>query len=258
MCRKYENYKIKITYLNGDTEELNYKGINTNSYKEMLKLYKDVKEQHKEESVVIDFLGITNTGELGILFTKEVKGKDYLDKQELEMTEEEILKDIQRKMKLLKEKSILTDKLINIENKKQDCILHTIQNIPKNSSDELKIKMFNELQEIRINRCNLKTKQMKLESLNKNIKDNYLIDNIDKIIANYNKLSLKLSNIKQSYKFDKIEKVEEKFNVIKEIKYRNFKERANLMKQLTPKYDKVYDDYIKMTITCYNKGYKTA
>lgn len=258
MCRKYEEYKIKITYLNGDTEELNYKGINTSNYKEMLKLYKDIKEQYKEESVVIDFLGITNTGELGILFTKEIKGKDYLDKQELEMTEEEILKDIQRKMTLLYKRKDETINKLNAVNKKQDILLHQIESLPSKTNNNIKIKMLNELQEIRKNRRYLKNKKNDLTSLN------IIIDNF-KILSNINTLTKYILDKKQKsvlqeqqFNFDKIEKVEKRFNVIKEIKYRNFRERVNLIKQLTPKYDKVYYDDSKMTVTCYNKGYKTA
>ncbi len=74
--RKYESYSIKITYLNGDTEDINYKGINTSSYKDMLKLYKDVKEEYKNESVTINFVGKTENGELRILFQKEIINKD--------------------------------------------------------------------------------------------------------------------------------------------------------------------------------------
>jgi hypothetical protein len=49
------------------------------------------------------------------------------------------------------------------------------------------------------------------------------------------------------------EKAEE-LKIIKEIGYRNFRERINLMKQLQKSYDKVYHDDVKMKIVCYNKA----
>jgi hypothetical protein len=47
MTSKYCRYKIVVTYLNENQEEIQYinnKPVNTSSYKEMMKVYKEVKE----------------------------------------------------------------------------------------------------------------------------------------------------------------------------------------------------------------------
>lgn len=73
--RKYDAYKIKITYHNGDTEEVEYNShVDTSNYKEMLEVYRHTKEEYinHKEVAIIDFVGISEQGTIGILFTKEI------------------------------------------------------------------------------------------------------------------------------------------------------------------------------------------
>lgn len=259
--RKYQEYSIKITYLNGDTEDINYKGINTSSYKDMLNIYKDVKEEYKNESVIIDFIGKTENGELGILFQKKIINKDAELKEYAEKvvnTEiEDIIKDIYNSFKLLNDKRKFTYEQIGIYNKKQDVLLHKIESFENDLGDELKISIFDSLKELRECRRKLKNDINKCVAFNgmlcscKEIEDKLTTEKMEEILQKSIESINKINNKQYEYLSD--EKAEE-LKIVKRVSYKNFKDRVKKINQLQKEYQKVYYDNSKMEIICYNKA----
>ncbi|HCL4455230.1 TPA: hypothetical protein N2D10_003257 [Clostridium botulinum] len=266
MCKKYERkyqeYSIKITYLNGDTEDINYREINTSSYKDMLKIYKDVKEEYKNESVIIDFIGKTENGELGILFQKKIINKDAELKEYAEKvvnTEiEDIIKNIYNSFKLLNDKRKYSNEQINIYNKKQDVLLHKIEHFNNELENEMKISIFDNIQAIRIQRRKLKEDLENLTNFNgmlchyKNkVNKRLTTEQVEKILITALESIQKINN--KQYGFLTDEKVEE-LKIMKEVRYKKQTERVKLMQQLKKEFDKIYCDESKMKIVCYNKA----
>ncbi|NFH40747.1 hypothetical protein [Clostridium sporogenes] len=264
--RKYQEYLITITYLNGDKENIKYKGINTSSYNDMLNLYRDIKEQYKNESVIIDFIGKSSDGELGILFQKKIINKDAELKERAskiqKMSLEEILENLINGFNMLKEKKQFAIKDRDVYSKETDIKLH-IMEVKKRSgkyvSPEEKIEMYDIIAEERVRRRQAKEDKQKLDNLRnsfrlfKNVetKESLCIDNI---------INLLQTNIKSINKIDSKEyepliadKAEE-LKIMKKVKYKNFKERIRLIAELKKEYQKVYYDDSKMEVICYNKA----
>jgi len=260
--RKYQEYLITITYLNGDRETVSYKGINTSSYKDMLNLYKDVKEEYKKESVTIDFIGKTDKGELGILFQKKIVTEDAELKEYAEKvvnTEiEDIIKDIYNSFKLLNDKRKYSNEQINICNKKQDILLHKIEHFNNELGNEIKISIFDNIQAIRIQRRKLKEDLENLTNFNgmlchyKNkVNKRLTTEQTEKILMTALESIQKIDN--KEYTFLTDEKVEE-LKIMKEVRYKKQTERVKLMQQLKKEFDKIYCDESQMKIVCYNKA----
>jgi hypothetical protein len=243
--RKYSNYSIKVTYNNGDTEDITLKGINTSNYKEMLKVYNDVKEDHKNDSCIIDFVGVSDSGELGILFTKEIKVETN-NTEKMKMTTEDILEEMNELLKVLQLKRKYYLNGLGERDKIKNDIEHEIEAYEGNNLG--KIELFDRLQNAERDRREVKKelrfiKYVESKEFHKQIKEIKI--NID---------NFKKSSIKAKSKF--VEgTIKEEYNIIKEVTYKNDRERINLMKQLKPKYDKAVVDEINKKITFYNNGY---
>lgn len=240
--RKYENYKLMITYLNGDTEEIEYKGINTSNYKDMLSLYREVREQYKNESVTIDFVGISENGEMKVFFTKkiEVTGSTPDNNPNYE----DIMKEISRISDMVIKKKNDLKSLLGIQDKKENIFLHNIENL-RNLNDIEKINKFNELCEIRLKRRSIKNEISIYDSIRdrfslQDTKLNKIFASLDKKVANSNNYDI----------------TKDKKQMINEFPYKTFKEKIKLTKELSRKYDKVICDNEKMVIVCYNNCYK--
>lgn len=254
MSKKYQEFKIKITYLNGDSEEINYNKQDKSKYRDMLELYKQTKEKFKDECVIIDFLGVEGDGELGILFQKKITNdKEFKEKKEADAVSQMSVEDIFAKMELmvniLDSKVKKSNEQLAISNKKQDVLLHKIEHFNDiQVSDSEKLNVVNLLQDIRIQRRDLKNEVKVISKFNENdslriIKDSLMKARIseENIQAHEETLGVLTNEI-----------IAEK--MMKEVSYRSFKERIRLMKQLQTKYNKVYFDDSTMVITCYNKA----
>lgn len=261
MCKsnykpKYQSYSIKITYLNGDTEDINYKGINTSNYKDMLKLYKDVKEQYKKESVTINFLGKTADGQLNIMFQKKIVNKDAENKEYAEKvinTEvEDIFQQIINNIKILNDKFKNSKNYQGILDKEINIKIHDIQNVGKNVADSFKIKIYDEISDLENKRRFIKNNFQTIHSLKQKLQTKGL--SLEKI---QNMFQSKLNSIEKNknkdYEILTDEKTEE-LKIMKKASYKNFKDRVNKIKELSKDYDKVYYDNSKMEIICYNKA----
>lgn len=69
MAKKFNQYLIQITHSNGQTEDIEYTNYDKTSYKEMLNVYKTIKEEYSNVNCVIDFLGV-NEKERVVIFKK--------------------------------------------------------------------------------------------------------------------------------------------------------------------------------------------
>lgn len=257
MCqRKYTEYHILVKYLNNTKEEINYSTVDKSSYKEMLKLYNETKEQLKDECVTIEFCGKTEDDKLEIMFDKKIINPEIMQKKEIidracSSDTEIILNNLVKAIDDLNMHRSYVGIQVGITSKKQDMLLHKIEHT-RDCSLEDKIKMFNELQEIRIERRKAKTGVTLLDNVFEKFSENNIIlkhvENIIKGNVDYiKKQEEKIVVIKDT-------KMAEQFKIMKEVPYRSFKERINLQKQLQGKYDKVFFDDVKMIITCYNNA----
>lgn len=254
--RKYQEYSIKITYLNGDTEDINYKGINTSSYKDMLNLYRDVKEKYQDESVTIDFIGATDKGELGILFQKKIVTEDTALKEYAEKVTnikvEDILQDIVYNIKLLNDKFEDSKKYQGVLDKKINNKMHDIQNVGKNVASSFKIKIYDDISDLENERRFIKNNFQNILSLKQKLQAKGLsLEKIQNIFQS--RLSYIENGEKIKYEILTDKKAEE-LKIMKKVKYKDFKERMNLTKQLEKEYSRIYHNDATMELICYNKA----
>lgn len=256
MCeRKYYKYSVIIEFLNGDKENINYEEEKSRNYSEMLELYRQTKEQYKDECVTISFCGITEDNKINVLFEKCIVNKEELKiKEEADEIANSSGQDVLLELKEIINKIQRYRGYINgqegVYDKKQDILLHKIEsNKLENIEDE--IRMMRELKQLRLNRRKVKINSRIIDRFfnklsSKKIVLNNICDMIDLIIKEENTTQGKIVPLTD-------EKVEE-FKIAKILRFKNFKERLNMMKQLQPKYDKVVYDDSRMEITCYNKA----
>ena len=155
--RKYERYEVKVQYRDGSVEYIRYNGVNTSNYKDMIKVYKDTKETHENDGKVesISFIGISNTGELNVFWQKNIEIK-Y--KEELNTDCRDIVNNIQNEINLLQNQLSHHKNMIKIYEKKENTLLHMIENNKNNKycSEEdginFKLKMFDAIENIRVMR----------------------------------------------------------------------------------------------------------
>ena len=132
--------------------------------------------------------------------------------------------------------------------KKQDVLLHKIESVKfldatkVNIVDE-KLKIINELEEVRHNRRINKNEARKLQLV-------YSKANIQEIIDKFNQIKIPIDTKDYEYINGDLEE-----QMIKEIKYNSEKQRINLMKQIEGKYKKIINDEVRKVLICYNKAY---
>lgn len=255
MSKKYQEFKIKITYLNGDSEEINYNKQDKSKYRDMLELYKQTKEKFKDECVIIDFLGVEGDGELGILFQKKiVNDKESKIKTQADLVRNmplsEVLDQMESLMKILEDKSSKSDERINVYNKRQDLLLHKVEGFKKAKVSNVgKLEVMDMLEDIRLKRRVIKNDVRVIDDF----KENNSMQIIKQAIF---RSKLKIDSIsKEDSEMEYLtdEKIEQ-FKMMKEVTYKSFKERIVVMKRLQNRYNKVYYDDSTMVITCYNKA----
>ena len=246
--RKHLKYTLLIEYLNGDKEEINFKQqeVDNTSYKEMLEIYKEYKEEYKDKCAKIHFVGINETNELNVLFTKEFKNEETKQKEYASIVEntriKDIVLDIQRYNKLYEDRiSYIEQRIGAIEKQKSD-VLHVIEN--KNNPDEKDIvELYKELYGIIKERRAVKTDLKYVEnagSIINNVQLNQLVRKIDKI---------------EKSEFNDMQTAEDREKIYKEYTYRNNKEKLYLINKYKKDYDKVTVKESESKIIFYKKGY---
>ena len=138
--------------------------------------------------------------------------------------------------------------LHNVFNKKQDILLHKIESIKlfegkESEVIEEKIKIIDELEQIRHDRRVNKNELNKILSLDKRIK-------IHNLSEQFNKIEIPID---KNYEYLSDEKVKQ-LHIMREYKFRTDKERLSLMRQLKHKYSKLVVDSVNSKIIAYNKS----
>lgn len=122
MCKKYQKYRISVTYENLLEEliEYNYinKSINNYNYKDMLKVYKDFKETCAKDVIQIDFMGVSSVGEIGIIFTKDCKVKP---KHTVAESTDSLITEAKEIIKVISDKQKYHSSMVAIFDKKGKC-----------------------------------------------------------------------------------------------------------------------------------------
>jgi hypothetical protein len=240
--------------LNGNKENIEYinnKPVDTSSYKEMMKVYKEIKEQYANQCESIDFIGITESEELNILFTKKMNQEDTTENS-FELIEQ--LNDIVNK---LKKKSAQAQDLLSLVDKEKNIFEHKYIEFAELEDlvDEYKIEKFDEYRSLLLKRRSIKDETTNLKNVKEQI--DIIFENTDRLhkrtLGYINKAILSTeSAIANTVPEDKDKQM------VKEVKYNNFKERISLMKQLENKYDKVVNIEEENKLVCYNKSKKAC
>lgn len=257
MCeRKYQQYEIVVRFSNGDKEEINMLNeteINKSNYKEMLKVYSEVKEIHKDKECVIEFCGSSNDSSLNVIFTKELKRTEDIETITNDIPIKDSIQELTRIVKHITERSNFLDSKLSLLSKQQDFLLHRIELSDENVSLDEIVSTYNEMRKIRLDRREVKNERNIIQRLeNKGIMFNFnrianIIDNV-----NLDNLEAKVEKAKEQAKEIYIAPLEEN-QLIRTIPFKTHKERMHFIKQMEIKYDKIIVDDERKIITCYNK-----
>lgn len=247
--RKYDEFKIEVEFLSGDFEEINYKSVDTKSYKQMMELYKETKKHYSDTSCKIKFKGISEAGEMGVLFIKEIKTLDQRIKEEAEYIEDvEIKKLLENILKLnnyINKKREITKIRKSETDKRISTIIHNIENKKYKTSEE-KIIAVDEIECVSEKRRKTKIDEAFFGTFYNQKK--YKLVNEKEITEALNWI------IKQEIR-DGLKKEYNSYETkyaIKEFPYKNDKERIKIMRNVEGKYNKVYVDQKDMKVKCYN------
>lgn len=245
--RKYQKYKINVQYLNGATEDINMAGINTESFSNMLQVYHRIKNTYADKVKIINFIGVDESGNMHIKFTKEIKHKG---RDELKRDINEIMDNISKEVLLIKDKNFYHHDLIDALTKKENVSLHELEGVEerkfKTQEDEDReiLRIGKELKNIRVEKRWHKDQFAiisKLQEYNINGKEiNFThLSNIFK--PKNNKIQIKPLN----------KKLAEELKIYKE---EPIKDKINQVEKLRKTFEKVIIDEADNRIICYNKA----
>lgn len=247
--RKYQYYEIKVIN-NIDLSEENItimdkEKIDKSNWKQMLEKYREIKEEYKGQYVTIKFLGVSNNSTVKIIHEKVYSQK--ID------TLSDLINHLDVLINQFKNRNKHLSEMQGVYDSKQQSLLHYIgamhgkdiyEMTDKDKIDRLIV--FNELQANYFDRRENKNEI----NLLKSIKDKGLLVSLINVnrALNETKEKIYLSNIKK-FKESKKEPLNNKNKFIKEIPYKNFKDRIKIMKELEQKYEKItYDENKKICI----------
>lgn len=249
MCKRvYKSYKIRVTNDDGEKYIKLNGNIDTSSYKVMLEYYHMTKFKYQDEGCTVEMLGVYEDGTIGSTIFSKTFCEEITEDKELLKSTDEIVDDIKVLLDLLERKSEYHNNMLSVYNKKQDVLLHKIENIKllnvsKVELNEEKLKIIDDLEEVRYNRRFNKDEGNKLKVLYDKVK-------IKEIIEQFSHVKIPIDTKDLRYINGEYEE-----KIIKEIKYNSEKQRINLMGQVRHKYKKIVNDEARHTLVCYNYGY---
>ena len=246
--RIYTYYGIKIIDENGENFIKLNGNVNTSSYSEMKKSYHKAKMKNKDRNCKVQLIGLFSNGEEGaIIYEKEFIKETMVENKELLTPLNDIVAEIKYNLDLIQRKREYHYSMMSVYDKKKEVELHKIEAL-KNFKGDLDEKRKEQLK-IMDNLETLVEERRFNKEESSNIKSLYARVDLDLIIEEFNKV--RNINAKNYEYID--EELEEK--IIKEIPYKNHKERIHKMTKLKPQYDKIFDDNVRKVIVCINKGY---
>lgn len=249
MCKRiYKSYKIKVINEDGEKYIDFNKNIDATSYNTVIEYYHMTKYKYQDEDCIVEMLGVFEDDTIGsVIFSKKFCQEVVEDKELLKPTDE-IVGEIKSLLELLGRKNEYHNNMLSAFNKKQDVLLHKIETIrsldsTKESLINEKLKIIDELEEVRHNRRFNKNEEKKLKIL-------YSKVNIEEIIGKFSQIKIPIDEKDYEYINGELEE-----QIIKEINYNSEKQRINIMKQVGSKYKKIVNDEARRILICYNYAY---
>lgn len=240
--RKFTKYIIQITSVVGDIETITANGINNSNYKEMLEVYRDVKDSYKNLSCKIDFIGKNDDGKIKVLWSKNNIAHEPIKKERsYQDIVEEFINSVMEKEKQCKYEIKKLDK-------ETANTLHKIELVEFStweSNEELnkeKIKLVDELIPILGQRRCVKDEL-------KSIEQSKSIITMSKSICQSIRDKEQIKN--QKYTYEKIK--EKKSNKLIEVAYKSDKDKIRITSALKRKYGTVNVDESRKIICAYVK-----
>ncbi|HFD2052206.1 TPA: hypothetical protein ACF2DE_002937 [Clostridium perfringens] len=251
-CRKYESYKVIVSFYNGEKEEIKYNGIRQTSYIDMLKAYRETKELYKDKSCRIDFIGVSANGELEVRWFKEFKGEEkefqIKAREYAETNSFELMENIINSIALLNKRNYYLKNRRDVLEKAQDIILHKIEHFDISGlGNEEKLELFNELENIRKERREVKEDLKNIHTIREKIK---FPNNLEDVLNDLVELKNRTEN---SIKYLNDVELENK-KIWKKKKYTSIEQRNLIAEKLKRKYDRVVWNDAECIIYAYNKA----
>lgn len=247
MKRIYKEYGIRVIDESGSRIVRINKNVDMTNFSIARETYNKTKDRYinKNEDITIELVGITLEGEIGNViysktFVREVANED----EELLEETDKIVGNIKYSLELLIRKREYHDDIVRALNKKQDVILHNIENL-SGMDDKARLNIMKELEEVRKYRRLHKTERRKLRALDISI-------NLEDVAEIFRNVSIPIDT--ENYKYLNEQELDD-MKIMKEVRYNSEKDRIHRIGELRKKYDKVVCDSAKNIIICYNKGY---
>ena len=248
MCKRiYKSYKIRVINEDGERYIKLNGNVDTTSYSTMTKYYHMTKHKHQDEDCKVEMVGAYDDGTIGSIIFSKTFCKEVIEDKDLLKSTDEIVDEIKSLLEILDRKNEYHNNMKGAFDKKQDILLHKIEtikslNVSEEALIEEKLKIINDLEEVRHNRRLHKNENRKLQSLYSKI-------NIQEII---NKFSQKIPSDIKNYEYIDGELEDQ---MMKEIKYKSDKQRINIMKQINGKYKRIINDETRKVLMCYNHAH---
>lgn len=246
--RIYKSYKLRVINEDGTNYVRLNGNIDATSYRTIVKYYHKTKDKYKDEDCTVEMVGVYPDGEIGSCIFSKTFCKEAMDDKQLLISTDEIVEEIKGLLDLLDRKNEYHKIMCGVYNKKQDLLLHKIENIKSfNGSKEdvinEKLNIMDKLEEVRCGRRFNKSESKKLQILYDKI-------NTEEILNKFSEIEIPIDTKDVEYIDNKYEE-----KIIKELKYNSEKSRINLVSQIQHKYDKIIDDKARGMLVCYNYGY---
>ncbi len=242
--RKYGSYAVEIIHLNGNRQIR--EATENNSYKDTINLYHNVKEDYMNREVTINFVGLTDEGEQGIIFSK----KNTLIEDEKRNIGDLMDTILEATRELQRQFDGVNDKMSYYDKKKSniDHLMVEAADIDELTDEDI-IKIFHDTRETNLMRRDYKILNKIRLDTQEHIR--CVLGNTVKMIGKYeNHIDTNSQKLK-----DLINRDEDYSGVhlTKEIPYRDIKEKKTIMKMIENKYDKIIQFPERNVIACYNK-----
>ena len=248
MCnRVYKSYKVRVTNKEGEKYIRLNGNIDATSYRTILKYYHMTKDKYQNEDCIVDMVGVYDDGKIGGVIFSKTFCQEVIEDKELLKSTDEIVGEIKGLLELLGRKNEYHNNMRSAFDKKQDILLHKIETLKSIDTGKIslvdeKLKIIDELEEVRHNRRFNKNELKKLQFLQSKI-------NIQEITNKFSGIIIPIDTKDYEYISGELEE-----QIIKEIRYNSEKQRINIIKQVGHKYKRIVNDEARNVLICYNKA----
>lgn len=240
--KKYNQYKIILTKQDGSKKKISTSAIKKHSYRNMMEEYKKIRDNISNDIIQIDFIGVGEGENEGVLFTKEYEVKEN-NKYSKTASVEELVQQAKEIFDILAQKKEYHNQMKSIFDKQTNVLIHATETIDKyeGNIEQEKLRIMDELIRVRNAR-----------RVNKNewIKSTKIHNSIEKIKSELDEIKIPIDTTEYKH----LDKASTEKLIMKEVNYKTDKQRVSLIKQLNKQYGKVVTDEENKKIICYNKA----